>query len=350
MSNQNNTSRRNSWIWKLPFLVLLILGTIFIIRKQSTTPYIKNSGMVFGTFYNITYQSNTDLQKQIEEVLALVDQSLSPFNEKSIITAVNNNEDVEVNDIFKDVFQTAMKISKETQGDFDITVSPLVNIWGFGFKHDLTPDSAKIDSLREFVGYQKVKLVGNKVVKQDSRIMLDCSSIAKGYGVDAVGKFLDKKGIRNYMVEIGGEVITKGISPRKADWRIGISKPIEDSLAISNELEDIITLKDEGMATSGNYRNFYYKDGKRYAHTIDPHTGYPVQHNLLSATVICGNCTLADAYATSFMVMGYEKALKFLETHNNLTAYFIYSNEKGETQVYYSPSLKSRLAHLSEEQ
>lgn len=339
----------NNWKWKLPFLVLLIVGTFFIFRKQATTPYIKNQGMVFGTFYNITYQSDTDLQKEIDEELAKVDNSLSPFNRKSIITAVNNNEDVEVNDMFKEVFTTAMLVSKETQGDFDITVSPLVNLWGFGFKHDLTPDSAKVDSLREFVGYEKVKLEGNKVKKSDPRIMLDCSSIAKGYGVDAVGKLLERKGIRNFMVEIGGEVVTKGISPKKEAWRIGISKPVEDSLAVSTELQDIITMNDEGMATSGNYRNFYYKDGKRYAHTIDPHTGYPVQHSLLSATVISKSCTIADAYATSFMVMGYEKALEFLKSHDNLSVFFIYSDENGETQVYYSPTLKSRLANGKEQ-
>lgn len=338
----------NNWKWKLPFLVLLMVGTFFIIRRQATTPYIKNQGMVFGTFYNITYQSDTDLQKEIEEELAKVDQSLSPFNEKSIITAVNNNEDVEVNDMFKEVFTTAMQVSRETDGDFDITVSPLVNLWGFGFKHDLTPDSAKVDSLRAFVGYEKVKLEGNKVKKEDPRIMLDCSSIAKGYGVDAVGKLLERKGVRNFMVEIGGEVVTKGISAKKEAWRIGISKPIEDSLAVSGELQDIITMNDEGMATSGNYRNFYYKDGKRFAHTIDPHTGYPVQHSLLSATVISSSCTISDAYATSFMVMGYEKALEFLKSHENLSVFFIYADEKGETQVYYSPKLKSRLANEKE--
>ena len=340
--------RRNSWTWKLPFLILLVVGTIFIIRKQTTTPYIKNSGMVFGTFYNITYQSNEDLQAEIDAELAKVDLSLSPFNEKSIITAVNNNQDVKVDEMFEEVFRTAMQVSKETNGDFDITVSPLVNIWGFGFKHDLTPDSAKIDSLREFVGYEKVKLVNGKVEKKDPRIMLDCSSIAKGYGVDAVGKLLERKGIRNFMVEIGGEVVTKGISPRKEAWKIGISKPIEDSLAVNTELQDIVTLTDEGMATSGNYRNFYYKDGKRFAHTINPHTGYPVQHSLLSATVISKSCTVADAYATSFMVMGYEKALEFLKSHDNLSVFFIYSDEKGDTKVYYSPSLKNRLTNEKE--
>lgn len=338
-----NSQKNNNWKWKLPFLLILILGTIFIIRKQSTTPYIKNSGMVFGTFYNITYQSDKDLQADIEAVLAKVDQSLSPFNKESIITAVNSNEDVEVNDMFKEVFQTAMRVSEETEGDFDITVSPLVNLWGFGFKHDLRPDSAKVDSLLEFVGYKKVKLVGKKVKKEDPRTMLDCSSIAKGYGVDAVGQFLASRGIRNFMVEIGGEVVTQGVSSRKAPWRIGISKPIEDSTAVNTELEDIVVLENEGMATSGNYRNFYYKDGKRYAHTINPHSGYPVEHSLLSATVISSSCTIADAYATSFMVMGYEKALKFLESHKDLSVFFIYSDDQGNTQVYYSPSLKNKL-------
>lgn len=342
--------KTNKWIWRIPFLILLIVGTILVIRKQNTTSFQKDEGFVFGTIYHITYQSDRNLKSEIEAELAKVDHALSPFNPKSIITAINENRDTEVDRMFSDVFQTAMEVSRITGGAFDITVSPLVNTWGFGFKHDTTPDSMLIDSIRQFVDYRKVKLAGKKVIKADPRILLDCSSIAKGYGVDAVGRLLEKKGIQNYMVEIGGEVVTRGLSPTHNEWRIGINKPIEDTLGVRQELQEVIHLKNEAMATSGNYRNFYYKNGKRYAHTIDPATGYPVEHDLLSATVIASTCTLADAYATAFMVMGREKALQLLEKLPGLSVYFIYRDADGNNAVYYSPNLRKRMTSTQQSQ
>ena len=338
--------KKNKIVWQLPFLVLLIVGTVVIIRHQSSIPYQHNSGMVFGTTYNITYQCDSNLHNSIIRELEKVDEALSPFNKKSVITAVNNNHDIEVNDMFADVFLLAQKISDDTSGDFDITVAPLVNAWGFGFKNGTQPTKYNIDSLKNIIGYKKVKLEGRKVVKKDKRLMLDCSSIAKGYGSDVVARFLQKRGVKNYMVEIGGEIVTKGISPKRVPWKIGVTRPVDDSLSVSKELQSVINVTDKAMATSGNYRNFYYKNGKKYAHTIDPHTGYPVQHNILSATVIADNCATADAYATAFMVMGLEKAQKLLERHPELMAYFIYSDKDGKNKTWCSEKLKKKVAEL----
>ena len=325
-------------IWQIPFLLLLIVGTIVILKKQP--PFRTNEGMVFGTIYKITYQHSDDLQNEIKAAMMEVDNSLSPYNPNSIITRINHNEDTLLNEHFLHVFNLAQQISAETEGAFDITVAPLVNAWGFGFKHSIDIDPNVIDSLRQFVGYQKIKLEDGKIVKEDARTMLDCSAIAKGYGVDRVARLLDQKGVQHYMVDIGGEVVLKGKNPRMKTWRIGINKPVEDSLSVNQELQTILEVSGVGMATSGNYRKFYYKDGKRYAHTIDPRVGTPVQHNILSATVIAKDCTTADAYATAFMVMGLEEAKAFCEAHPELHAYFICDGEGDSYEIFATPGME----------
>jgi len=331
-------------IWQLPFLVLLIVGTIFIIRQQQSVPYQYNTGLVFGTSYSLKYQCDSDLVKGIEQELRKVDSSLSPFNENSIITAVNNNKDVVLNDMFISVFEKAMRVSESTDGAFDITVAPLVNAWGFGFKSGTDPSQAQVDSLLQIVGYKKVALKDGKVLKQDPRIMLDCSAIAKGFGTDVIANYLRSHGVKNFMVEIGGEIATSGINDQRLPWKIGVTKPSDDPFGDKGgDLMTVLNVTDKAMATSGNYRNFYYKGGKKFAHTIDPKTGYPVQHSLLSATVIADDCATADAYATSFMVMGFEKARSFLEKHPELMVYFIYSDEDGNNAVWFSPSLKDKI-------
>ena len=325
-------------LWQVPFLLFLIIGTVVILKKQP--PFRTNEGMVFGTIYKITYQHDDDLQEDIKQALMEVDNSLSPYNPNSIITRINHNEDTTLNAHFTHVYGLAQQISAETEGAFDITVAPLVNAWGFGFKHSIDIAPNVIDSLRQFVGYQKTRMEGGKIVKDDERLMLDCSAIAKGYGVDVVARTLDQKGVKHNMVDIGGEVVLKGKSPRMKDWRIGINKPIEDSLSVNQELQTILEISDIGMATSGNYRKFYYKDGKRYAHTIDPRLGTPVQHNILSATVLAKDCTTADAYATAFMVMGLEKALDFCQKHPELNAYFICDGEGDSYEIHYTPGME----------
>ena len=330
-------------LWQLPFLTLLIVGSILIIRHQQSTPYQKSQGFIFGTTYHITYQCDSNLSKSIKAELMKVDCSLSPFNEKSVITAINENQPVKPDDMFLDVYQLAMQVSKDTDGAFDITVAPLVNAWGFGFKNGIEPTRSLLDSLKQIVGYQKVSLENGRIHKQDPRIMLDCSAIAKGYGSDVVARFLRSRGVTNYMVEIGGEIVTKGVNERRVPWKIGVTKPSDDPLAESQELQTLLNLTDKALATSGNYRNFYYKDGKKYAHTIDPKTGYPIQHNILSATVIGQQCAVADAYATAFMVMGLDGAKKVLERHPELMAYFIYSDNDGKNAVWFSPSLEDKI-------
>ena len=335
--------QKKKLMWQLPFLAVLIVGTVLIIRQQHVMPYQHNEGMVFGTFYKITYQCDSDIHASITRELQRVDRSLSPFNKESVITAVNENRPVELDDMFCDVFQRAMKISEDTDGAFDITVAPLVNAWGFGFKSGIRPTQQTVDSLRQVIGYKKVALNKGRVTKADPRVMLDCSAIAKGYGADVVARLLYRRGVRNYMVEIGGEVVTRGISPKRLPWKIGVTKPTDDSLNIGGELQTVLNVTDLAMATSGNYRNFYYRDGKKYAHTIDPKTGYPVQHSILSATVLAPDCATADAYATSFMVMGLEGARQVLERHPELMAYFIYADAGGDNAVWFSPSLKSKI-------
>ncbi len=336
--------KKKRLIWQLPFLLLLIVGTVVIIRQQRSMPYQHDEGFIFGTVYHITYQSDDNLKNEIEAELKKVDQSLSPFNKTSIISQVNRNEPIQVDAMFSEVYNLAMKIAGDTDGAFDITVAPLVNEWGFGFKKGVEPTRHVIDSLRAFVGYTKVKLTPQgRIVKQDPRLMLDCSAIAKGYGCDVVARLLRSRDIKNFMIEIGGEIVTCGNSEKRVPWHIGVNKPTDDSLNVSQELQAVLNVTDMAMATSGNYRNFYYKNGKKYAHTVDPKTGYPVQHSILSATVLARDCATADAYATSFMVMGMEDARQILDRHPELMAYLIYADSKGHNCVWFSPSLKDKI-------
>lgn len=332
-----------SSIFRIVFLLFLIVGSIYIIRQQNTMPYQHNTGQIFGTTYHITYQSDKDLHREILQRLQLVDQTFSTFNDESIISKINRNEPVKLNQMFIEVFDLAKTVSKDTHGAFDITVAPLVNVWGFGFKSGTPPTKAVIDSLRHLTGYEKVKLIGSTVRKQDPRIMLDCSAIAKGYGSDVVAQYLRSRDVENFMIEIGGEIVVQGNSDKRLPWKIGVTKPTDDSTQVNNELQTVLNVTNTAMATSGNYRRFYYKNGKKYAHTIDPKTGYPVQHNILSATVLANTCAKADAYATSFMVLGLEKTQQVLQHHPDLMVYLIYADGQGKNKVWYSPSLKKAI-------
>jgi len=323
--------------WHYPFLAFLIIGTIVILSqsKSQQNEYRKVQGQVFGTFYHVTYLYNRDLQPEIEAAMAQVDNALSMFNPQSTISAVNTcPSSITVTDtLFLKVLRRAMEISDWTDGAFDITVAPAVNAWGFGFKHSTTISESVIDSLREITGYRKIKEENGLITKSDARIMLDCSAIAKGFGSDVVAQTLRSFGIDDYMVEIGGEIVVSGRNPNGKDWSIGISKPIDDTLSVSNELQTVVPITDCAMATSGNYRNFYVKDGRKYAHTIDPKTCCPVSHSLLSATVFAPDCATADALATSLMVMGLEGAKSLIEAHPEVSAYLIYQSEDGNLET-----------------
>lgn len=318
-------NQKRRLLWQLPFLALLIVGTVLIIRQQRSMPYQHDEGFVFGTVYSITYQYDENLKADIEAELQKVDDEFSMFNEHSTVAHINRGEQVTRSKMFNEIFELAQTVNRETDGAFDVTVAPLVNAWGFGFKHEQMPTRQQVDSLLKI------------------RSQLDFSAIAKGYGCDVVARLLEHKGVKNFMIEIGGEVVTRGISPSRVPWRIGVTKPTDDSLSVDGELQTVLGVTDRAMATSGNYRNFYYKGGRKYAHTIDPRTGYPVQHNILSATVLADSCAVADAYATSFMVLGLEGARRVLDRHPELQAYFIYTDEQGALSVWFSPTLAGQV-------
>lgn len=313
------------------FLAVFMGG--YFLRKKDV-PYQRNEGIVFGTVYHMIYQYAEDLQPEIEAELKRFDLSLSPFNKESVITRVNRNDtDMVTDPWFITVYNKSVEIHRETQGAFDPTVSPLINAWGFGFEKKEEVPAEKVDSLLRLVGIDKTRWEDNRIVKSDSRITFNFSAIAKGYASDVIGEWLREKGINNYMVEIGGEVVAYGTNPSGNCWLIGINKPLEDSTASVAGIQETVALCNAAMATSGNYRNFYYKDGKRYAHTIDPRTGYPVQHSLLSATVLAEDCMTADAFATAFMVLGLDESIKLAESRGDIEALFIYTGEDGSEKV-----------------
>ncbi|MDR2843096.1 MAG: FAD:protein FMN transferase [Candidatus Symbiothrix sp.] len=307
---------------------LLILAGIYSSCKQANS-YFLTQGEIFHTSTHIKYKYHKDLGNELFALLDRFDLSLNPFNSKSLLYQVNHNEAVEVDDWFITVFNKAQEVAELSGGAYDVTCAPLVNLWGFGFEKgpEVTPEV--IDSLRQFVGYQKVRLEGRKVVKTDKRLQLDFASIAKGYAVDVIAGMLESYGINDYLVEIGGEVRCKGRNPEGKSWQIEILKPVDDRSGEILEKQQIITLDNAAMATSGNYRNYYIKDGKKYAHTIDPHTGYPAETNLLSASVRCPDCMTADAWATAFMSLGLEKACAVAEQLPDLEYLFIYTDEEG---------------------
>lgn len=333
---------------KIGFLVSL--GILVFTACTSQKQYFEESGSVFHTIYHIKYEAPELLTEKIDAEFQKFNLSLNPFNPNSIISKVNQNEPVEADDWFIEVFNKAKEVSDHSEGVFDITCAPLVNLWGFGFSKMDSVTPQMIDSIKQFVGYQKVKLDGRKVVKEDPRILLNCSAIAKGYASDVIARLLEREGVKNYMVEIGGEVTMKGVNQNGNCWRVGINKPEDDSTGIRNDIEEVVQLcKKGGLATSGNYRNYYVKDGKKYAHTIDPRTGYPSEQNILSATIVAEDCISADAYATAFMAMGLEKARQAAKNIPGIEYYVIYSDENGKHQIEYSEGMLQYLPNRQSE-
>lgn len=339
--------RRVRTVVQVLFLLFLVVGCLYIALRQRLAPYRHSSGGTFGTLYNITYQSDHDLEAGLMRCLNDVDASLSMYNDSSVLARINRNEGVEPDAMFLKVFDVAMQVWQQTGGAFDITVAPLVHAWGFGSQSGALPDSAVVDSLLRFVGSDKVRLDTSRgrkrIVKADDRVMLDCSAIAKGYACDVVARWLEAQDVSNYMIEIGGEIVCRGVNAQRSPWRIGLTTPEDDSLNISNDIMTVVEFNDIAMATSGNYRKFYVRDGKKYAHTIDPKSGRPVEHTLLSATVFARECVVADAFATAFMVVGTEKAQHMLAEHPELTAYLVYSDDDGEMRTWCSPTLKEHV-------
>ena len=325
---------------------------IFLIVAVSCKPEPKKiilSGEAQGSYYAITYYDyqNRDFSGAIDSILQDFDQTASLWVENSLIRKVNSNQDSVINELFYDILQHSLEVNKTTNGHFDCTVGQLVNAWGFGFKTGNTIDSAVVDSLKQFVGLpiSVSEKDGKKVLhKTRPEVEIDFNAIAQGYSVDMIGKFLENNGITSYLVDIGGEVLSKGTKPNGEKWVVGIEKPAENKFS-QQEIEIKINLEDKSIVTSGNYRKYYEKDGVKYSHTIDPFTGYPVSHSLLSVSVISNHAWEADAYATAFMVMGLEKSLEFIKTHPNLNAvYFIY-DENGDYKTLATEKFKQYIVN-----
>jgi len=307
---------------------------------------MKVSGFAQGTTYHITYENSTneDYTEAIDSLLKAFNKSCSIYDSTSIISRINDNDPtVEVDDWFVDVFKKSAEVNDVSGGAFDITVGPVVKAWGFSNGPVAKHDTAYIDSLLQYVGMEKVKLEGRKVTKKYPGVKLDVNALAQGYSVDVVCDFFKSKGIKNYLVEIGGEVRGKGINAKDKFWNIGIDKPSDGNMSPGNDLQAIIEINDKALATSGNYRAFYVENGVKYAHTIDPKTGFPARNTLLSTTVICDNCITADAYATTFMVLGVEKSKEILKKLPGIEVYFVYSNTNGDYEIFSSEGMKKMI-------
>ncbi|MDD4921205.1 MAG: FAD:protein FMN transferase [Bacteroidales bacterium] len=324
-------------------MLFLVLSPLFVLYACQNKEYIQNEGNIFGTTYHITYASSKDLQPGIEAELNKFDAALSMYNPHSTLSRINKAGSEKI-DLRREpwtlkVIEESIKLSELTHGAFDITVAPLVNAWGFGFKKMSDISQQDIDSLKQFVGYRLLHLDKGILTKADPRIQLDASAVAKGYACDVIADFLRKKGIEDYLIEIGGEMSISGENPKGSEWRVGINEPIDDPTSTNMEWKQKLTLTDKAIATSGNYRKFYEKNGRRYAHTIDPATGYPVQHSLLSATVVAKDCLTADALATAFMVMGVNAALSLAEKLPDVEGLFIYNDGGKENKVCHTSGI-----------
>ena len=313
--------------------VLYIVLGVILISCSKQPQKINYSGVTQGSYFSIVYydDENRHFEAEIDSIFKEVDNSVSLWNENSIIRKVNRNEDVIVNQIFKDNFEWAQKASEFSDGAFDATIGPLVSAWGFHYKKELEMTPEMVDSIRQLIDYHKIKIIDDKVVKANPNMTLDFNAVAQGYTTDLIGEFLESKGIFNYLVDVGGEIFARGTKPNGEQWTIGIEKPAENYDS-ERSVQIKINLKDKGIVTSGNYRKYIEKDGIRYSHSIDPKTGYPVEQNLLSATVIADNASWADCLATICMLVGKEKASKLLEDQD-VEAYFIYVDNDGSIQT-----------------
>lgn len=325
--------------------IIVIAALLAVTACNAPKPkeeYLHVSGLTQGTYYNIKYKDTVNYKEQVDSLLHVFDLSLSNYDTASQISKLNRDSIFVTDDsLLIALYNKSKAVSELTDGAFDITVAPLANAWRFGFKNDsLLPDSIMIDSLLQYVGMNKVQYTDTAFVKELRGVQFISNAIAQGMSVDYVAAFLQSKGIVDYMVEIGGELCVHGIAPSGGAWKIGVDKPIEDSLVSKRELKAIVSLENRAFATSGNYRKYYMANNKKYSHTIDPRTGYPVRHNLLSASIFADNCGDADALATSCMVIGLEKAKTLIAADSSLAAYFIYE-EGGLVKTWMSDEVKT---------
>ncbi len=340
---------------KLHFLPISLVALFFACTNPSkqtekaelTAIYVE--GEAQGTTYHIKYidSNQTNYKTAFDSILLAIDQSVSTYLPTSLISQLNNKKDtIILDDIFKAVYLKSIEIGENTAYAFDVTLAPVINAYGWGFKNKSTITPQLIDSLLELVGVSNFKLSGDTLIKLLPNAMLDFNAIAQGYSADLLADFLEQHNIQDYMVEMGGEVKTKGKNVEGEWWRLGVDKPIEN--AESRKLSAILSLENEALATSGNYRKFYVESGVKYSHTINPKTGYPVDHSLLSASVVSKTGMEADAYATVFMVLGLEKAKVILETNPTLDAFLIYADSTGQFKTFITPRLEQKITLVND--
>jgi thiamine biosynthesis lipoprotein len=327
---------------------IFYLFTVFFLSCSSSenTILVINSGEAQGSYYHIKYMSENgeDFHFQVDSILLEVDSSLSIYKDYSLISKLNNRETVTTDAFFLEVFLAAKNVYKQTDRNFDCSVKPLVKAWGFykdKFEDSIVIDSANFRKILRYVGFDKITLIDDTLVIPDG-MSLDFNSIAQGFTVDVIARFLENKNINNYLIEVGGELLAKGKNADGNIWRVGVDKPSEN-IDEQDRFQFILDLENKALATSGNYRKFYVENGVKYAHTINPFTGFPAQNRLLSVTVIHDNCMLADAYATAFMVMGVKKSKQFVNHHSEIEAYLVYTDKDGSWKTFVSPNMQSRI-------
>jgi len=328
---------------------VIIIAVAFSSCKKAE--FASFNGFAQGTTYSIVYEQKKNItpdsiKPEVEKILRDFDMSLSLYEDNSILSKVNRNEDITVDHFFEEVYRKSVSISEISGGAFDITIGPLARAWGFGPDDQKNFSEAKRDSLMKLVGMSKISLADGKLIKSDPGISLDFNAIAQGYSVDVICRYFDDLGVENYLVEIGGEVRAGGTKNGNL-WRIGIDKPEDNNIIPGQSLQAIVRITDRSLATSGNYRKFYVEDGIKYSHTIDPKTGYPARNRLLSATILAGDCATADGIATACMVMGHEKSIQFINNNPRFSAYFVISGDDGNFETWISEDLKE---FISEEQ
>ena len=322
---------KKKWVYALSLVFTMLMAVSCSLQPKK----IVLQGLAQGSYYAITYfdKQNRNFQSEIDSIFHAIDLSVNLWVENSVISKVNRNETVELDSIFIDNFRIAQEVAELSNGYFDPTVSPIVAAWGFSYKSgdSLTPQL--IDSLRGLVDYRKVRLEYGKVVKDNPAMTLDFNAIAQGYTSDLIAAFLDSKGIENYLVDTGGEIMARGGKPNGKPWIVGIEKPAENKDS-EQVVQTRVALHDKGLVTSGSTRKYVERNGKRYSHCIDPKTGYPVEHSVLSVTVLAQNATWADALASICMVMGLEQSLPLIQGMEGVEAYYIFMNDDGELESF----------------
>ena len=328
---------------RIRFFYVLIVVVSVSCSKTKPTQFRKIAGFTQGTTYHITYEDlvNKDLTRPVDSLLKIFDLTFSEYIPNSLVSRINSNDStVVLNDMFIELYNKSVEISNETNGALDLTVYPLVSAWGFGPDRKLKMDQVKVDSILQYVGMKKIRIQGRKMIKDLPGIKIDVNSIAQGYSVDVMYRYFETLGIKNFVVEIGGEVRTKGKNPAGGIWRVGVDKPSEGSSKLGQNLQTVILIDNKSITTSGNYRKFFEEDGRKFSHIIDPHTGYPYRNSLLSVTVIAKDALTADGYDTPLMVLGLEGARAVLKRHPELEAYMIYSDENGQFQIEYTRGIE----------